>query len=123
MQERPYADMRSGQGINAHRLGKLLGRFKISSRKIRLPGEPKPKQGYCLEDFQEVFDRYLPRTGDSKRNIGTSIKNIDDSTISEVEQPETVFHIQRAEKTNNGASCSSVLLPKGAGTEMAETEP
>lgn len=123
MQERPYADMRSGQGINAHRLGKLLGRFKISSRKIRLPGEPKPKQGYCLEDFQEVFDRYLPPTGDSKRNIGTSIENIDYSTVSKVEQPETVFHFQKTEKTNDGKGCSSVLHPMGAGAEISENEP
>jgi hypothetical protein len=80
-------------------------------------------RAYCWEDFQEVFDRYLPPTGDSKRNVGTSIENIDDSTVSEVEQPATVFHFQKTGKNNNGAGCSSVLLPKGACAEMAETEP
>lgn len=119
MQEGPYADMRSGQGINAHRLAKLLGRFKISSRKIRLPGELKPKQGYCWEDFQEVFERYV---GDSNRNIGTSIAIIDDPTNSQVEQPGTAFQTQTLETPNNGARCSSVPLSKRAGREMAETE-
>lgn len=112
MPERPYADMRSGQGINAHRLGKLLGRFKINSRKTRLQGEPKPKQGYYRADFQEAFDRYLPPEGDSKWNIGTRPENIGDSAVSEVEQAEPVFHSQNAEIVNNDAGCSDVPLSK-----------
>ena len=112
MPERPYADARGGKGINAHRLGKLLGRFKVSSCKIRVPGEPKPKQGYHQSDFHEAFARYLTPEGDSKWNIGTSLENIGDSPASEVEQPETMFHFQSAEKLNNDAGCSDVPLPK-----------
>ena len=120
--ERPYADMRKGQGINAHRLGKLLGRFKIGSRKTRLPGEPKPKQGYCRADFQEAFDRYLSAEGDSKWNIGTSLENIGDSPVSETEQPATVFHSQSAEKLNDDAGCSNVPVSKPGESESQLSE-
>lgn len=118
--ERAYGDMRGGQGINAHRLGKLLGRFKVSSRKIRLPDEPKPKQGYCLADFREAFDRYLPAEGDSNRNIGTSPESIGDAVDSESEQPATVFQSHTAENSNNDASCSVVPLSK-TGESQNET--
>jgi hypothetical protein len=122
MPERPYADMRKGQGINAHRLGKQLGRFKIGSRKIRLPGEPKPKQGYCRTDFQEAFDRYLSPEGDSKWNTGTMPENIGDSHVSKVEQPETVFHFQSPEKLNGHAGCSDVPLATPGESEKELSE-
>jgi hypothetical protein len=122
MPERPHADMRGGKGINAHRLGKQLGRFKVSSRKIRLPGEAKPKQGYCRADFQDAFERYLPSEGDSKRNIGTSPENIGDALDSEAEQPEPMFHSQNAEIPNSSAGCSKVPLSKPGQRENESSE-
>jgi len=56
-QESPWATWRHGQPMNARDLGKLLGRYGIKSKAVKICGE-SPK-GYDLDQFTDAFARYL----------------------------------------------------------------
>ncbi len=57
MENRPWAEFRSGKPISPIGLARLLSAYKISPGTIRTEnGTPK---GYYLADFQDAFDRYL----------------------------------------------------------------
>ena len=56
----PWRDHDYGKGLHARALGKLLYPFSIYPRNIRISG--KVTKGYVVGEFQDAFDRYLPRT-------------------------------------------------------------
>lgn len=55
---RPWADWNNGKSLTTNGLAKLLRDFGIKSRQVNLHGQNL--QGYRVEDFQDVFARYLP---------------------------------------------------------------
>lgn len=76
LEHRPWAEWKHGKPITAAGLAKLLGRFGIAPRTIRMPDGSTPK-GYLHGDFNHVFDRYLrPDPADSgfqKRHTATNV--------------------------------------------------
>jgi hypothetical protein len=56
--DRPWSEMRGGHPITVRRIAKMLQPFGVHPRTVRSGGETF--KGYCLEDFADVFDRYLP---------------------------------------------------------------
>jgi putative DNA primase/helicase len=61
MEDRPWPEWKAGKPITVRQLARLLERFKIKPKKIRV-GEG-PLQGYELATFSDAFARYLSTTG------------------------------------------------------------
>jgi putative DNA primase/helicase len=57
LEGRPWADVSRGRPITDRLLARLLGRFGVRSRSIRV-GDATPK-GYLRGDLADAFDRYL----------------------------------------------------------------
>jgi len=110
MEERPWHEIHHGKPLNPNQLARLLAPYSVASRKVRLGDSTR--QGYYADDFSDAWARYvpIPRAVPPKWNNGTSPENKGDSRTSEVEQTEAVFHLETAEKPNNGAGCSVVPL-------------
>ena len=58
LQESPWADWRRGNSITTRQLSGILKPFGIKSKKLRI--KDKTYNGYTIEQFSDVFDRYLP---------------------------------------------------------------
>jgi len=74
-EDRPWSEWRHGKAITAAGVARVLGRFKIRPRTIRLADGSTPK-GYVLADFEPVFMRYLPQKPENaatKRHTATSL--------------------------------------------------
>lgn len=113
MSDRPWPEAHRGKPITETWLARRLKSFGVHSRKLRLPGEAA-KQGYYVEDFREVFQRYLPEMGETKWNSGTTLENKAESPLSEVEQPESLFHFENSIPPNKDTACSTVPLQNAA---------
>ena len=57
-EESPWNDWNSGKGLNARGLAILLKPFGVQSKNIRI--NDKVLKGYARQDFDTVFDRYIP---------------------------------------------------------------
>lgn len=74
MEGHPWAEWgKQRKPISKNQLAKQLADFGVSSRDVR--GEGGVKKGYLREDFDDAFDRYLPESGESKRDNATASKN------------------------------------------------
>ncbi|HIN85840.1 MAG TPA: DUF3631 domain-containing protein [Myxococcales bacterium] len=80
---RPWAEYRRGKPISKNQLARLLRRFKIKSKSIRIGTDTG--KGYHLDDFAEAFERFLPPSQESslKRDNVTNPENKGDSDTSE----------------------------------------
>jgi hypothetical protein len=78
---RPWAEYRRGKPLSKNQLARLLRRFKIKSKSIRIGTDTG--KGYHLDDFAESFDRFLSEEPLAKRNSVTKPDNKSDSTNSE----------------------------------------
>lgn len=58
--ERPWAELRKGKEMTAPLLGRVLRPYGIRSRTIWIGNEAA--KGYLMEDFEESFKRYIPRS-------------------------------------------------------------
>lgn len=56
--DRPWAEMRNGKEITDRWLAKQLNPYEVRPRTIRI--KEVTAKGYVLEDFDEVFRRYIP---------------------------------------------------------------
>jgi putative DNA primase/helicase len=59
LEDRPWPDWGRGRGLTVSSLARLLKRFGIKPRKMRLPGWEKPVRGYARNDFESSWRRYL----------------------------------------------------------------
>jgi Protein of unknown function (DUF3631) len=82
--EAPWADWH-GSGLSAKRLADLLRPYGIKSRSIRLEDGTTPK-GYLLEQFEDVFERYLPVDASLSRHNATT--RMDKGVEGENETPQ-----------------------------------
>ena len=57
--DRPWAEKRRGKGITDAWLAEQLQPYGIHSRNVRI--QDVQAKGYCEEDFQEAFQRYMSR--------------------------------------------------------------
>jgi putative DNA primase/helicase len=97
---------KGGKPISANQVARLLTRFKIHSRTIRI--SDTTAKGYCLADFQDAFARFLPATAASKGNTVTTPENIGDTPLFETSQADSLLPFENAVSANKDASCDSV---------------
>ena len=69
--DRPWQEWKDYRSLTPRQMAQLLTEFKIKSRNIWI-GD-KQNKGYALEDFQDAFERYLPKKSvpESQNNIET----------------------------------------------------
>ena len=79
---RPWPEFRRGKPLSKNQLARLLGRFAIKSKSIRIGTDTG--KGYHLDDFAESFDRFLlsQESSTNRHNVTTPV-NKGDSTPSE----------------------------------------
>jgi len=58
--ERPWAELRKGKEITGPLLGRVLRPYGVRSRTIWIGNEAA--KGYLMEDFEDAFKRYIPRS-------------------------------------------------------------
>jgi putative DNA primase/helicase len=101
---------RAKKPISTNQLAKLLRRFGIMPRAIRICDETP--RGYLVSDFREAFDRYLPPSPTSGCNTATTPENIGDSRISEPQHETGMLHPGNEVFANNHTACCGVAVQK-----------
>jgi putative DNA primase/helicase len=92
---RPWAEWgKHRKPISPNQLANQLHRFGIKPDGIRV-GDHTPR-GYRLTDFQEAFERYLPKPPLSDCNSATTLAK---TAVSEVRHPNGVLHPENAQYT------------------------
>jgi putative DNA primase/helicase len=97
--DRPWPEAHKGRQITEAWLARRLRSFGVVSRNIR-HGTQQAK-GYAVEDFAEVFERYLPTQGPTKRPSVPTPENIDVASHSEASQPEIMGRLENTVSVNN----------------------
>jgi len=69
-EESPWVDWR-GKPLTPKALAGLLRPYRLRSRSVRLPDGSTPK-GFQREQFEDAFNRYLPRNPASSRHTATT---------------------------------------------------
>lgn len=116
MDGKPWPEFKSGKPITSNQLARLLARFKIHSRTVRI-GDDTAK-GYHFDDFEDAFARFLPDSPRSNRNTVTTRASIGDSPLSETSHGETLLPFETAIPACNDGPCDGVTLSQpGAGQE------
>ena len=105
---------RARKPITPNQLAKLLRRFDVSPRTIKL-ADGETAKGYHREMFDDAFARYLPQSPLPKRHPVTMPENIDDSLLSEPSPANGGLRIENHEIANNEAEGDGVTVQK-AGT-------
>jgi putative DNA primase/helicase len=110
MEGRPWAEWgKQRRHISTNQLANLLRRFGIAPKGIRV-GDETPR-GYVIDDFEEAFERYLPKSPLSDCNTATTLG---ETAISKVQQPKPVLH---PEKADSQSECCIVAPQKGGSHE------
>ena len=107
---------RARKPISANQLAKLLRRFNVSPRTIKLPNGSTAK-GYHREMFNEAFDRYLPKSPVPKRNPVTMPENIGDFAFSETSPAKDGLRIENDDIPNKNAEGDAVTVEKAGKPE------
>lgn len=110
MDGKPWPEFKQGKPITTNQIARLLRRFKIHSRTIRLDDAVTAK-GYYLVDFDDAFSRFLPASPVSKRNMVTTIDNDSDSSILKTSQTAVLLPFNNPAPTNVCASGDGVTVP------------
>jgi hypothetical protein len=105
-EEAPWAAWNRGKPMTSHQLSKRLSEFGIKSGNVRI-GLRVPK-GYMLEQFEEVFKRYLP-SGTPKKSA-TPLQPSNHAAYSDFESATQGPSVadQNGLKVTAGACCSGV---------------
>ncbi|MBI5428301.1 MAG: DUF3631 domain-containing protein [Nitrospinae bacterium] len=80
LESRPWAEWRQGKPISKNGLARLLKKFGIGPRQFKENGDKT--RGYFLDDFWEVFSRYLQAPGNPTGTTGTVRESKDLSGFS-----------------------------------------
>jgi len=108
MEERPWGAFgKKEKPISPNQLSRILKRFKIKSRTIRM-GDNTPK-GYYKKDFEDSWMRYLP---ESKRHTATSLQNKDLKDFQSATQNPGVAD-EKSPNSNKNKVCGVVADEKG----------
>jgi hypothetical protein len=119
IESREWAEWgRARKPITPIQLAKLLRRFNVSPRSIKLADGDTAK-GYHREMFDDAFARYLPQSPLPKRHPVTTPENIGDSVLSEPSPSNGGLRIENHEIANNEAEGDGVTVQK-AGTVESE---
>jgi hypothetical protein len=114
--EAPWAGW-DGDGLKARALARMLGRYEIKSKKIRV-GDDTPR-GYLREDFEDAWTRYTSPDAPPKWNMRNNRINKPKIGGFEVEHEPPVFHFENGHKPHGKANVPHVPLK----TANREPEP
>jgi putative DNA primase/helicase len=117
LSERPWSDWHKGKGLTTNGLAQQLKKFKVRSKGIRI--EDTIKKGYCLDDFEYDFKRYLPDT--PIQNV-TPLQSND---ISNLEQKQNGTEkngvtFQKQDNQLNLFDCNGVTFQTGGEDEKKQ---
>ena len=111
MEGHPWAEWgKQRKPITKNQLAKPLAAFGVSSRDIR--GEGGVKKGYLREDFDDVFDRYLPESGESKRDNATAPENPAGNEVFGNATKPACSVSENAVSAHENSPCSGVAFQK-----------
>ncbi|HNV35991.1 MAG: hypothetical protein BWX81_00584 [Spirochaetes bacterium ADurb.Bin110] len=71
LDEAPWADLNNGKGLTTNRLARMLQRFEIKTKTVRM-GNRTPK-GYAASSFADIFARYLQNNRNTQQNRDNSL--------------------------------------------------
>ncbi|HXX69172.1 MAG TPA: DUF3631 domain-containing protein, partial [Polyangiaceae bacterium] len=118
LEGRPWAEVSKGQPLTSNHLGKLLRRFGIKSKTIRLD-EGTTAKGYHRQDFVDAWARYLPA---GPVTAVTSAEPLANRTAPRASHAPPVTAIGPAKSASNSAHVTPVTAPTGA-TPASEAKP
>jgi hypothetical protein len=123
MEDRPWAEFRSGKQITANSLARTLHPFKIAPTTLRAERGEKPTKGYYLKQFEDAFHRYLPQQGETNRNTVTSLAAQGFAADQQPLQPNPPLRLDIPENPKESAGCNGVTFgipPLADGEEEIE---
>ncbi|HKW29246.1 MAG TPA: DUF3631 domain-containing protein, partial [Verrucomicrobiae bacterium] len=119
MSDRPWPEAHKGHPVTQTWLARQLRNFGIATRALTV-GDERAK-GYTLADFADIFERYLPVEGETKRDSVTMPENIGDSQFPKRDR-EQGCHASETHKTseNNEPSRCHASNPPALDPEPIE---
>jgi Protein of unknown function (DUF3631) len=87
--EAPWHTYAHGSPLTPRQLARLLGRYEIRSRTVRLPDGTTPK-GYVRESFEDAWNRYVALPADFYRHNATTSMDTAIAAIFDPPQVEAV---------------------------------
>ena len=69
LEGRPWAEWKNSKPLTKNQLSRRLKKYGVVSGAIELGGDEGRLKGYRLEDFEDVFARYLPSRSVSTREL------------------------------------------------------
>lgn len=110
MEGREWAEWgRARVPITPNQLARLLRRFNIAPRTVRL-AEGGMSKGYHRAMFDEAFARYLPPCTLPNRHTVTMPENSEDATVSEASPPSELLRFEGDEIAAKDAGCDGVTV-------------
>lgn len=111
-EDKPWATHNRGKSISPRQIGNMLGSYGIQSRQIRI--NFNNKKGYCREDFEDAFARYVfppdhDFSGETKKqpSIHAALLVSDEQNVSLANETGPT---RETEKSSVYAGCSAVSL-------------
>jgi hypothetical protein len=89
LEEAPWRNWNKGEGLRPRELANKLRPYGVKSKQTRIGG--KTRKGYVRDDFDDAFSRYLPLSGDSKRNMRNNGSSKPETGLSLSETPDECF--------------------------------
>ena len=113
MDERPWPTIAQGRELTAHRLGRLLAPYRITSGSVRLAGVSSTSKGYKRETIEGAVARYLPP--DPPAETGTPAQASGNAGASDCQTgtDEVVVPVADQLRARRGAGCAGVPLSQG----------
>ena len=108
--ERPWPEARKGKPITETWLARRLKDFGISPVTLRI-GDERAK-GYSFDELSDVFARYLPPPGESKRDTVTTSESIGVSEHFEACHTDDPSRIENCIPISNNGHCHAVTVPE-----------
>lgn len=107
LEERPWCEWKNGQPMTKNSLARLLKPYDIKSKYLR--SGTGVKRGYDLEQFQDAFSRYLPKTPFS---TVTTLQPTDDAASSQFQSVTETNRVtdEKSLQPTEGGACNSVTL-------------
>jgi len=96
LDEAPWADMNNGKGLTTNRLARMLQRFEIHTKTVRM-GDRTPK-GYVPASFADIFARFLQNNCNTATNNDKSMQNKDLKCCRNVAVADGNRNIQQAKR-------------------------
>jgi len=113
MDGKPWPEFgKGGKPISTNQLAKLLRRFDVTPRTIKL-ADGSTAKGYHREMFDDAFARYLPDLLLSSRNPVTMPENIDDSSLFKTSPEQNQLRFENTVPAHKDADGDGVTVQIG----------